>query len=207
MELQAITETILQEAKESAESIVKEAQESAEAILEKQKQLGIKRANELTLSILKKAENEAEVDRLCKLANAKITANWTVLSKKEQLIAAVFNEAKNRLRIITQTQAYIPILEKLISEAGIVIGGKELEVILNEHDSTLSLNLDRAAREICERTGSKTKLRLSKERIKVIGGAMVRTIDGKVIMDNTFEDILKRRERYLRSKIAEILFK
>ena len=203
----AITEMILQEAQKSVEHIIQEAKKSAEDTLEKQRQLGVQRANELTSSILKKAESEAEVDKLRSIANAKIKANWTLLSKKEYWIAAVLNEAKNKLRILTQSKEYIPILEKLITEAGIILGGKELEVLLSEKDSALSLKLDKLAKEISEKTGFETKLRLSEEKPKVIGGAMVRTTNGKVIMDNTFDDILGRRDRDLRSKIAKILFK
>ena len=204
--LRVITETILQEAKKSAESIIQEAQESVEAMLEKQRQLGIQRANELIPSILKKAESEAGFNKLRIMANAKIKANWAVLSEKERWIAAVLNEAKNMLRIFTQSKEYLPILEKLIAEACIILGGEELEVLLNEHDSTLQLELDKLAKEIGEKNGSKTKLRLSEEKIEVIGGAVVATMNGKVVMDNTFDDIIRRREKDLRFKIAKILF-
>ena len=204
--LRVITETILQEAKKSAESIIQEAQESVEAMLEKQRQLGIQRANELIPSILKKAESEAGFNKLSIMANAKIKANWAVLSEKERWIVAVLNEAKNKLRILTQSKEYLPILEKLIAEACIILGGEELEVLLNEHDSTLQLKLDKLAKEIGEKNGSKTKLRLSEEKIEVIGGAVVATMNGKVVMDNTFDDIIRRREKDLRFKIAKILF-
>jgi len=198
---------ILQEAKESAEDIIQEAKESAEDTLEKQRQLGVQRGNELAQSLLKKAQREAEVDKLSSMANAKIRANWVILSKKGKMIDNVLKEAKNKLRTLTESKEYIPILEKLIMEGGIILGGTELEVLLNEKDSALSLKLDKLAKEISEKTGFETKLRLSEEKPKVIGGAMVRTTNGKVIMDNTFDDILGRRDRDLRSKIAKILFK
>jgi len=203
----AITEVILQEAKKSAEHIIKEAQKSAEETLEKQRQLGVQRANESVRLLLKKAESEAELNKLNSIANAMIKANWVILSKKETWIDNVLNEAKNELKILTQSKEYVPILEKLIIEAGIILGGKELEVLLNEKDSALSLRLDKLAKEISEKTGFKTKLRLSEEKPKVVGGAIVRTANGKVIMDNTFEDILKRREKDIRFKITKILFK
>jgi vacuolar-type H+-ATPase subunit E/Vma4 len=203
----AITEVILQEAQKSAEHIIQEAQKSAEEMLEKQRQLGVQRANESARLLLKKAESEAELSKLNSMANAKIKAKWVILSKKETWIDNVLNEAKNELKILTQSKKYLPILEKLITEAGVILGGKELEVLLNEQDSTLPLKLDDIAKEISEKTGFKTKLRLSEEKPKVIGGAIVRTANGKVIMDNTFDDILVRREKDLRSKIAEILFK
>ena len=201
-----ITEMILEEAKKTAEHIIQEAQKSAEEILEKQRQLGVHRANESARLLLKKAESEVELNKLNSLANAKIKANWVILSKKETWIDNVLNEAKNELKILTQSKKYLPILEKLIIEAGIILGGKDLEVLLNEKNSTLSLKLDKSAKEISEKTGVKTKLRLSREKLKVIGGAIVRTANGKVIMDNTFDDILRRREKDLRSEIAKILF-
>ena len=202
-----ITEMILEEAKKTAEHIIQEAQKSAEETLEKQRQLGVQKANELAQALLKKAESEAELDKLNSMANAKIEANRVILSKKETWIDNVLNEAKNELKILTQSKKYLPILEKLITEAGIILGGKELEVSMNKQDSTLPVKLDNIAKEISEKTGFKTKLRLSKEKLKVIGGAIVRTANGKVIMDNTFDDILVRREKDLRFEIAKILFK
>jgi vacuolar-type H+-ATPase subunit E/Vma4 len=202
-----ITEMILEEAKKSGEHIIQEAQKSAEETLEKQKQLGVQKANESAQLVFKKAESEVELNKLRSMANAKIKANWVILSKKETWIDNVLNEAKNKLRILTESKEYIPILEKLIIEAGIILGGKELEVLLNEKDSALSLKLDKLAKEISEKTGVETKLRLAEEKTKVIGGAMLRTANGKIIMDNTFEDILKRREKDIRSKMAKILFK
>jgi len=203
----AITEVILQEAKKSAEHIIQEAQKSAEVMLEKQRQLGVQRANESARLLLKKAESEAELTKLNSIANAKIKANWVILSKKETWIDHVVNEAKKELKILTQSKKYRPILEKLITEAGVIVGGKELEVLLNEQDSALPLKLGNLAKEISEKTGFKTKLRLSKEKPKVIGGAIVRTTNGKVVMDNTFDDILRRREKEIQYKIAKILFK
>ena len=201
-----ITEMILEEAKKSAEHIIQEAQKSAEETLEKQRQLGVQRASESAHLLLKKAESEIELNKLRNMANAKIKANWVILSKKENWIDKVLNEAKNKLKSLTQSKEYISILEKLIIEAGIILGRKELEVLLNEQDSTLPLKLDDLAKEVSEKTGFKTKLRLSEEKPKVIGGAVVRTVNGKVIMDNTFDDILRRREKDLRFEIAKILF-
>ena len=203
----AITEVILQEAQKSADRIIQEAQKLAEEMLEKQRQLGVQRANESARLLLKKVESEAELNKLNSMANAKIKANWVILSKKETWIDNVLNETKNNLRILAESKEYVPILKKGIIEAGIILGGKELEVVLNEKDSALSLKLDKLAKEISEKTGVETKLRLAEEKAKVIGGAIVRTADGKVIMDNTFDDILMRREKDLRFKIAEILFK
>ena len=197
---------IVKEAKKSAEHIFQEAEKSAEDTIKKQKQRGVQRAKEAAKILLKKAESEAELNKLNSIANSKIKAKWVVLSKKETWIDNVLSEAKNELKVLTQSKKYLTILEKLITEAGVILGGKELEVLLNTQDSALLLKLDNIAKEIGEKTGVKTKLKLSKEKIEVIGGAMIRTDDARIIMDNTFDDILRRREKELRSEIAKILF-
>jgi vacuolar-type H+-ATPase subunit E/Vma4 len=207
MELQGITETIMQEARETAELIINDAQELAEAMVKKQKQLGIKEANEKRMLMLKKAANEADLERMNKIANSKITSNWIVLSRKEEIIASVLTEVKKRLRNLTRTKKYVPILENLIIGAGIVLGDNILEVILNEKDSKLPLNLSILAKKIGSKTKTKIKLSLSKEKIQVIGGTMLRSSDGKVIMDNTFDDILRQKEKILADKVSKILFK
>ncbi|MEX2738636.1 MAG: V-type ATP synthase subunit E, partial [Candidatus Wukongarchaeota archaeon] len=153
----AITEVILEEAKKSAEHIIQEAQKSAKDTLKKQRQLGVQRANESARLLLKKAESEVELNKLSSIANAKIKANWVILSKKETWIDNVLNEAKNELKVLTQSKKYLPILERLITEAGVTSGGKELEVLLNAQDSALPLKLDDLAKEISEKTGFKTK--------------------------------------------------
>jgi vacuolar-type H+-ATPase subunit E/Vma4 len=207
LELQGITGIILQEAKESAEITINDAQELAEKMITKQRQLGTKEANVERLSMLKKATNEADMERLHKIANSKITSNWIVLSRKEEIIASVTKEAKKRLQKFTQTKKYVPILENLIIKAGIILESNKIEVLLNEKDSKLLLNLNKLSKKISSRTKTKVELNLSKEKIQVIGGAMLKTDDGRVVMDNTFDDILKQKEKIIKDKISEILFK
>lgn len=197
---------IVEEAKKSAEYILQKAEKSAEDTIRKQKQRGAQRANETAKSLLRKAESEAELYMLNSVANSKIKAKWVILSKKETWIDNVLEEARNELKTLTQSKKYLPILEKLITNAGIILGGKRLVVHLNTHDSALLLRLDAIGTEIGKKTGFETKLKLSKENPQVIGGALVRTADGRVIMDNTFDGILRRRENELRFKIAKILF-
>ena len=197
---------IVQEAKKSAEHILQEAEKSAEDTIKKHKQRGVQRANEAAKTLLRKAESEAELNKLNSVANSKIKAKWVILSKKETWIDNVLSEAKNELKTLTQSKKYLPILENLITNAGVILGGKKIEVLLNMHDSALPLRFDILAKEIGDKTGFETKMNLSKEITKVIGGAIVRTADGRIIMDNTFDDILRRREKELRSEIAKILF-
>lgn len=206
MELHSITDTIIIEAKNNAKLIIGDAQNLAEKMIKKQTQLATKEANGKKIAILKKARNKAAVERSNKIANSKITSNWIVLSRKQEIIEAVLKETKKRLQNLTKTQEYIGILEKLITQAGTILGGNKLDVFLNEKDAKLILVLDNLAEVISLKTKTQVKLILSKDKLSVIGGAMLRTNNEKIIMDNTFDDILKQRENMLKFRISEILF-
>ena len=207
MESQNITDMMIQEARKEAEQIIKNAQELAGSILERQKQLGIDEARAKASLLLKKAATEAATERLRKLTDAETTSNWIVLSRKEKIIDGILKEAKNKLRTLVKTNEYQSILEKLIIEASVALEGKELEVLLNEKDSSLRIDFGELSQEIGKRTGFETALTLSAERIEAIGGSIVKKSDGKVVMDNTFDDIIRRQEKDLRAKIANTLFK
>ncbi|MFW6116963.1 MAG: V-type ATP synthase subunit E [Thermoproteota archaeon] len=203
----AISGRTIQKAKKKAEAILKEAQKSVRETLEKQRELGNQRATEKGETILKGAEEEAEIEKRRIIQNAKIEANLKIVSKKEQLTTEVLNETKNRLKTLTQSKEYPSILEKLIIESCVILGEKELEVLLNKQDLTLSLNLNRIAERVKEKTGIEIELIISKENPEIIGGALIQTMEGKTVMYNTFTDILSRREKELRLKIAQILFR
>lgn len=206
-EVLKIVDQILRDSREKAKSIIKEARKSAGMMLAKQKESARQKAGEKVSSMLKKTESEAKVIRGTVFTDVRRKASWTVLSEKERLVTSVLDEVKTRLKALSKSKKYILILETIIVDAGIVLGGGELEVLLNKRDSTLPLKLSMLAKTIAEKTGTKTQLKLSKQKIETLGGAVVKTLDGRIIVDNTFEAILKRREKELRFKIARILFR
>jgi vacuolar-type H+-ATPase subunit E/Vma4 len=206
-QIERMAERILVDAKQDAESIIFEARKAAEKMTEEQKELGHQKASERVSSILNDAKNEVRLLQDAILAETKRKANWDVLSEKDRLIANVMNEAKLRLTDLAKTQKYLPLVEKLIVQAGTVLGGGSIQVTLNERDSNLPLKLDRLAKEIERETGAKTRLEISKEKLNVSGGVSLKTPDGKVVVDNTFETILRRREIDLKPKIAKVLFR
>jgi len=206
-EVKRIVDRIIHDAKKEAKFIVEEAQKSAEMALEKRKALAHQKAEEKASSILKSTESEVEAIKEMVPTDARRKASWMILSEKERLVTRVLDEVKTKLGALSQSEKYILILEKMILDAGIVLGGGKLEASLNERDSALPLKFNMLAKAIAEKTGKKTQLKLSKEKIEAFGGAVVKTVDGRIVVDNTFEAILKRRERDLRFKIAKILFR
>lgn len=201
-----ITDRILQDAREEAKSIVDEAQRSSDKLLEERRQSGRQKAEEDVYSLLKRAESEAEVVRGRVATETKRKAGWLILSEKERLVTNVLDEVKRKLGDLRKSKRYISILEKMIIDAGTALGGGRLEVMLNEDDLTLPLKIDTLDKVITEETGVKTHLKLSTQKIEALGGALVKTPGDRIVVDNTFEAILKRREKELRFKAARILF-
>jgi vacuolar-type H+-ATPase subunit E/Vma4 len=202
----ALIEALLSEAHETAEKIIQNVQKTVQGTLEEQRKMGRERAREIVISIDKKAQNVSAIIKLRDIASAESKARWLILEKKHELIENVLNQVKDELHTLIKTDKYIHILENLIVEGGIIVGAKDLEVILNERDSTLPLDLDKLAEKIGEKTGTKTNITKSSKKIDAIGGAIIQTTDGKIVMNNTFEGILNNFESEIRFKIAQILF-
>ena len=200
-----IIDRILKDAREEAKIIVKEAKISAEKLVEDRTESARQSAERDVISLLKRAEDEAGIIRGKVATDIKRKASRIVLAEKERLVTDVLNEVKSRLVNLQKSKEYIPVLEKLIVDAGTVLGGGTLEVILNEKDSSLPLKLDKLAKKISDESGVKTQLELSKQQTKAVG-VIVKTVDGRIFLDNTFKAILSRRERELRLKIARVLF-
>ena len=203
---QRIIDQILHDAGENAKSILNEARTSADTAIEREKERAMKNAEDEINSILKRGEYEAEIIRRTIIADSKLKANWTVLSEKQRLVTSVIDEAKSRLGTFVQSKEYMSLLQRLIVDAGVTMDGEGLEVVLRGQDVKLPLDLSVLVQAIEEKTGKETELNLSNERIESLGGCIVRTRDGRIMIDNTFPAILKRRERKLRQAVMKILF-
>ena len=202
----ALIEALLSEAHETAEKIIQNVQKTVQGTLEEQRKMGRERAREIVISIDKKAQNVSAIIKLRDIASAESKARWLILEKKHELIENVLNQVKDELHALIKTDKYIHVLENLIVEGGIIVGVTELEVIFNERDSILPLDLDKLAEKIGEKTGTKTNITKSSKKIDAIGGAIIQTTDGKIVMNNTFESMLNNSEREIRFKITQILF-
>lgn len=206
-DVQRLTDQILENARETAESILLKARQSAEARIEQQQELARQRSFDEVSAILKKGEDEAEAVRKTMIADAKKRASWMVLSEKERLVTAVLDEVRRRLITFSQSEKYRPFIEQIIVDAGTILGGGNLEILLCEQDEALPLDLSVLTTKIIEASGKKTTLMIAERKVKSTGGCVVRTLDSKVVIDNTFSDMLRRRERELRLQIANILFR
>ncbi|MGB9844351.1 V-type proton ATPase subunit E [Methanothermobacter tenebrarum] len=198
-----IVSSIISEAQENANKIVSEAEKKAESIIKD----GERRAAIEKEKILENARKQARMQYHQLISEAKMKARRAELEAREEVITEAFKRAEEELQKITSSkdERYIQSLKNIIKEAATEIGGGELVVHVKEDDKEKIRDLDSIAEDVKSATGKDTILELG-EAIQTIGGAIVKTKDGRIEVNNTIEARLSRFEKFLRSEVAKILF-
>lgn len=185
-------EKILNDARRKAENIIKEAEEQLEKSIKQQ-------VGQMFTTI-----GGEEIRR--KIAEVKLEAKRKILAVKEEAIKTVLEAAVEKLKEIAESESYPKIIEKLVYEAGKVLGGGELIIALSKKDKDIKLNWKQMAKKIEQELGVKTVIKEVDANLDCIGGVVVKSADGKFTFDNTFKERINRLERRLRIIIAKRLF-
>ncbi len=202
-EANAECEKILSEAKENAERIIKEAREEIELqnkkFIEAEERKGV--------------EEEERMVRAARLNARKV--RWDA---EEEMIGKTLDEAMDRIKEVKRGgfkgNSYSNILTGLIKDAAMSItagssASSELEVMLSEGDADASFVTPDMLKKISAEISAgsvNVRLSLSNERIKSAGGVIVRGKDGKIEVNNTFEQRMARFSTSLREEIVKNLF-
>jgi vacuolar-type H+-ATPase subunit E/Vma4 len=189
---------ILTKAKERAEKILQAAEQEVKMIeAESEKQV---------LSLVG-SELRAVRDRI--IGKAELEGRKMVMLTRQELISKVFEEAESRLGAIAEGMDenvdYDEILRKLIVEAASAIGEEEFIVAANERDVLyLKKNLGRINRQMKQILGGGT-IKLDIKPINVMGGVVVRNIDGTKTFHNTLEGRLENVKIRVEAEIGKKL--
>ena len=199
-----IVSSIMSEAQEKADVIIQDANAEASAITAKAE----KTAEAEKLKILENGKKQSDMRYQQIISEAKMNARRAKLGAKEEVIDAAFNQATGELKAIAAdgNDDYKDSLSKMIKEAADEIGRDDLIIHLNEAD-TNNFKQDLSS------TGSSDSFELEGikftlgEPIDAIGGAILKSSDGDIEVNNTIEARLERFKSILRSEVAEVLFK
>jgi V/A-type H+-transporting ATPase subunit E len=200
-----IVSSILSDAKVQAESILAEAENENKSILDE----GENKAALEKEKILENGKKQANMRYQQIISEAKMNSRRMELEAREEVIEEAFKTAEEKLQEIASSDAseYKASLEKIITEAGTEIGGGDLVVLLKDGDNTkIQSSLPTLEKTISDNTGVATKLEMG-ENIKTIGGAVLKTKNGEIEVNNTIEARMQRFKKNLRSEVAGILFK
>jgi V/A-type H+/Na+-transporting ATPase subunit E len=200
-----IVSSIMSDAQIKAESILGKAEEENKSILEK----GHNEALQEKEKILDDARKQSNMKYQQLISEAKMNSRRMELEAREEIIEESFKKAEDKLKEIASSNAaeYKESLKQIITEAATEIGGGELFVLLKVSDDVkIADQIDAIAQEVSTKTGKETTLTFG-ENIKTIGGAIVKTKNGEIEVNNTIEARMSRYKKDLRSKVAAVLFK
>ena len=188
----------MEDAERESKTTILRAEAQAEKILEEAE----KEAERKYESIINENKEKLRTREQRMIILFELEAKNKLLKAKEELIEEVYNKTLSRLREYTLTEDYMNCLLRLISEASRQISSNELIIQLNERD--YQALTEKRLLDFSRKIG--VKLVKSKKRIDCIGGVIVMSPDGKIVVDNTFENRLRMLKSSLRVKVAEILF-
>ncbi len=200
-----IVSSIISDAQIKAESILAEVEKEKESILSE----GEAKAVAEKEKILENAEKQANMRYQQIISEAKMNSRRMELEAREEIIEEAFKKAEEKLKEIASSDAseYKTSLEKVITEAGVEIGGGDLVIFVKESDVTkIKGSLPSIEKSISGKTNAPTKLEIG-ENINTIGGVIVKTKNGEIEVNNTIEARMLRFKKSLRSEVARILFK
>lgn len=218
-----IVSNIMSDAQAKADVNKSEAQVKVDAILAD----GEKRAEATKVKISEDAAKQADMRYQQIISEAKMNARRAELGAKEEVIEEAFSKATEDLTNMANTNdsEYVDALVEMIKEAAVEIGGGDLIVLLKEEDipkvqdkleSIVGLikslikrekpsDLSAIATEVSQETDVETTLEIG-EPIDTIGGAILRTRNGEIQVNNTIESRMLRFKKSLRSEVAKTLF-
>ena len=218
-----IVSNIMSDAQAKADVNKSEAQVKVDAILAD----GEKRAEATKVKISEDAAKQAEMRYQQIISEAKMNARRAELGAKEEVIEEAFSKATEELTNMANTNdpEYVDALVEMIKEAAAEIGGGDLIVLLKEEDipkvqdkleTIVGLikslikrekpsDLSAIATEVSLETDVETTLEIG-EPIDTIGGAILRTRNGEIQVNNTIESRMLRFKKSLRSEVAKTLF-
>ncbi|MEE1286940.1 MAG: V-type proton ATPase subunit E [Ruminobacter sp.] len=198
-----IVSSIMSEAQGKADVIIQDANAEVSAIQAQAE----KTAEAEKTKILDNGKKQSDMRYQQIISEAKMNARRAELGAKEEVIDAAFNQAVDQLKTKASSgdDEYEDSLSKMIKEAADEIGGNDLIIQLNEADT-------KKIKEELSASGSDSfqlediKFTLG-EPIDAMGGAILKTVNGDIEVNNTIEARLDRFKSILRSEVAEILFK
>ena len=196
-----IVSSIMSEAQEKADVIIQEVNAEVSAIeAQADKTAEVEKAK-----ILENGKKQSDMRYQQIISEAKMNARRAKLGAKEEVIEAAFSQAVGELKEKASSKSadYEDSLVKMIKEAADEIGTNDLIIQLNEAD-TNQFKSELSSGNVFEIEGIKFELG---EPIDVIGGAILKTSNGDIEVNNTIEARLERFKSILRSEVANVLFK
>ncbi len=201
-DIEALRDRILKQAQEEAAEILDRARRVAERDLVYARE----EAEEIASQQREKMRPLAEIEGRKTIVDAEMGARRELLERKEELVARVFAEAENKLEELRGSKTYMDIVTRLLEEGVASIGeGAIIEFGEKDRDLFTSKAISSIESLMTRNLGAVSPLKFQCVGDHISSGVRIISKDGRVIIDNSFSNLLKRLKEELRGEVAEIL--
>ncbi len=195
-DMKSLVNAVMSEAERDRERILTHAKSEARSTRERAHSETVIECNR----ILQTAEEKAKHLRVEARATARLEAQSLKLKKRESIINRVFEQAAHRLAL-HQVEDYERVVYALIEDAVVRMDGVDTLVVDADAITRESLDQDTLTKHSRD-WGCRLMLG------DVLGegtGVIVRSLDGRLVYDNTFQARQARLKPSLRSPVFQIL--
>ena len=188
-----IVDSIMSVAQEKADVIIQDANAEVSAIQANAE----KTAEAEKTKILENGKKQSDMRYQQIISEAKMNARRAELGAKEEVIDAAFNQAIGELKVKASSgdEDYEIALSKMIKEAADELGSNDLIIQLNEAD-TKKLKAELSADEPTDTFKLGDVIFKLGDPVDVIGGAILKSIDGKLKVNKTLDKVHDNRDEY-----------
>ena len=182
-------EKIIQEIKKDSDrqikEIFKEAENKAKQIIQENK----KDAELQEEKILEKGKIQSENIKKILISKANQDAKKEIMGAQEKIIQECFIKAQHKLSTLSEKD-YSELVNSLVQDGKKKLGEKCTIFVSRAID-----------KKIVEKNGLKVT-----GNIEASGGIILKSMDGKITLNHTFDGILKREKDKIRIKVGKLLF-
>jgi V/A-type H+-transporting ATPase subunit E len=163
-----------------ANSIVAEYNKDA------RKEMGLKLKD-----IRAEGEKRITIMRNIHLSEARRMTRKSILNAKEELIQQCFDQAQDRLQNLSGDE-YRKIMNGLIDQSLKLVGNKGIVTLTRSEDKAIFSTMP--------------NITVKPDIIPGLGGLIMESQDGKIVVDNTFKALIRRQKEDIRTEVAKILY-
>jgi V/A-type H+/Na+-transporting ATPase subunit E len=200
--IETLTEEILSQAKEQASVALEREQRISE------RDLGYAKEDAEKIKEQQRAKTQSivETEEKKTRAAAEMEARRILLEKKEELVSRLFDSAESKLEEMRGSKAYLDIISRAIKDAisnignNLVVefGEKDKSVLTKDVISSIQSNISKSL-------GLEVNLKFVPSSENIPAGVIIKSVDGRMIIDGSFPNLMRKLKEDLRGKISEIL--
>jgi len=185
--------------------ILADAEKRAEEILKAAEAERARINTETDRQILQLMGSELKTVRDRIIGQTELEGRKALMTARAEMLSKVYSQVENRLKDVVDVKSedhdYGVILNKLIKEGVLAIGGNEFIVSANKRDMEY---LRKNLKKIGETLEGMT-LKLDEKPVEILGGVVIKNPMGDKVYYNTLEGRLERVRRIMEARIAEKL--